>query len=211
MLKDMTLAQFGEVLGSNSPAPGGGSVAALSGMLGANLVCMVCRLTIGKKGYEAYEDEASAVLNRSDELARSLLQRIDLDTEAFNEVMAAFKLPKDTDSDKAARTRAIQHGYKSAIQSPQGIARDCLEVLRLTEKLLGRSNTNALSDLGVAGQQAFAGLVGALMNVKINLPSIKDREFVSQANREVAELFGEGEQLGKRIYSSVMKGFEQET
>lgn len=139
MLKDMTIAQFGEVLASNSPAPGGGSVAALSGMLGANLVSMVCRLTIGKQGYEAHSDEVSEVLQQSEALSQSLLRRIDLDTEAFNEVMAAFKLPKADDEQKAARTAAIQGGYKSAIQSPLGIARECVAVLQLASRLPGNT------------------------------------------------------------------------
>ena len=203
MLRDMTVAKFAEVLASNSPAPGGGSVAALSGMLGANLVVMVCRLTIGKKGYEEHEGAASAVLVEANRIGQSLLQRIDLDTEAFNEVMAGFKLPKDTDVEKAARTAAVQQGYKSAIQSPQGIARECLEVLKLAERLLGKSNTNALSDLGVAGQQAFAGLHGALMNVQINLPFIKDQDFVRSATEEAKMLLSEGKGVAGRIYSSV--------
>ncbi len=205
MLKDMTVAEFGEVLGSNSPAPGGGSVAALSGMLGASLVAMVCRLTIGKKGYEAQESEASAVLSEADRLAESLLRRIDLDTEAFNEVMAAFKLPKDTEADKAARAAAIQSGYKSAIQSPQAIARECQEVLHLAERLLGRSNTNALSDLGVAGQQAMAGVEGALMNVRINLPSIKDADFVTSANNELDGHLAASRESAQRIYEAVTR------
>ena len=204
MLKDMTVAEFGEVLGSNSPAPGGGSVAALSGMLAANLVSMVCRLTIGKKGYEAHESEASAVLSEAERLSASLLQRIDLDTQAFNEVMAAFKLPKESDGEKTARTAAIQQGYKSAIQSPQAIARECLEVLQLAARLLGRSNTNAISDLGVAGQQAIAGVEGALMNVRINLPSIKDADFVTKANEEIGGLLDESKGAADRIYKAVM-------
>lgn len=203
MLKDMTIAQFGEVLASNSPAPGGGSVAALSGMLGANLVSMVCRLTIGKQGYEAHSDEVSEVLQQSEALSQSLLRRIDLDTEAFNEVMAAFKLPKADDEQKAARTAAIQGGYKSAIQSPLGIARECVAVLQLASRLLGKSNTNALSDLGVAGQQAHAGLEGALMNVKINLPSIKDAGFVANTSEEIKTLQGRGQDLAARLYRTV--------
>jgi formiminotetrahydrofolate cyclodeaminase len=201
----MTLAQFGEVLGSNAPAPGGGSVAALSGMLGANLVSMVCRLTIGKKGYEDFEDDTSAVLGQSDRLATNLLQHIDADTEAFNEVMAAFKLPKESDDEKAARTMAIQQGYKSAIKSPQGIASECLEVLHLANRLLGSSNTNALSDLGVAAQQAFAGVEGALMNVRINLPSIKDEKFVAEVEGEIEGLLIESRELAQRIYANVTK------
>lgn len=204
MLREMSVAEFGEVLGSNSPAPGGGSVAALSGMLGANLVSMVCRLTIGKQGYEAHFEEVSAVLERSQSLSESLLRRIDLDTEAFNGVMAAFKLPKASDDEKAARSAAIQQGYKSAIQSPLGIARECLQVLHLAEKLLGKSNTNALSDLGVAGQQAIAGLEGGVMNVKINIPSIKDADFASTTTAEIANLLDDGHAIAGRIYAYVM-------
>jgi formiminotetrahydrofolate cyclodeaminase len=126
-----------------------------------------------------------------------------LDTEAFNEVMAAFKLPKETDEEKASRATAIQQGYKSAIQSPQGIARECIEVLELAEKLLGKSNTNALSDLGVAGQQAFAGLQGALMNVKINLPSIKDADFVAKSKDEIEARLSRGQELSNVIYNRV--------
>ena len=201
----MSVSEFGAVLGSNSPAPGGGSVAALSGMLGANLVSMVCHLTIGKQGYETYSKELSAVLEQSQTLSESLLQRVDLDTEAFNGVMAAFRLPKASDDEKAHRTAVIQQGYKSAIQSPMGIARECLQVLRLAEKLLGKSNTNALSDLGVASQQAFAGLEGALMNVKINIPSIRDTDFVSETTAEIAIILDEGRAIAARVYAYVIE------
>jgi methenyltetrahydrofolate cyclohydrolase len=206
VLKDMSIAEFGRILASNSPAPGGGSVAALSGMLGANLVSMVCRLTIGKQGYEAHFDEASKILVQSEALSESLLSRIDLDTAAFIGVMAAFKLPKDSAEQKAARTEAIQQGYKSAIQSPLGIAQECQQVLGLAERLLGKSNSNALSDLGVAGQQAFAGLEGALMNVKINLPSIKDEGFVSATAVEIAALLGNSQKISQHIYAEVSRG-----
>lgn len=205
MLREMSVSEFGAVLGSNSPAPGGGSVAALSGMLGANLVSMVCHLTIGKQGYETYSKELSAVLEQSQTLSESLLQRVDLDTEAFNGVMAAFRLPKASDDEKAHRTAVIQQGYKSAIQSPMGIARECLQVLRLAEKLLGKSNTNALSDLGVASQQAFAGLEGALMNVKINIPSIRDTDFVSETTAEIAIILDEGRAIAARVYAYVIE------
>ena len=205
MLKDMSITEFGRVLASNSPAPGGGSVAALSGMLGASLVSMVCRLTIGKHGYEAHSDEASEILTQSEALSESLLNRIDLDTEAFIGVMAAYKMPKESADQKAARAEAIQQGYRSAIQSPLGIAHECLQVLQLAEGLLGKSNANALSDLGVAGQQAFAGLEGALMNVKINLPSIKDEGFVSAAAGDIAALLNDGQEISRRIYAEVSR------
>jgi methenyltetrahydrofolate cyclohydrolase len=206
LLKNMSIAEFGRVLASSSPAPGGGSVAALSGMVSANLVSMVCRLTIGKQGYEAHSDEASEVLAQAESLSESLLNRIDLDTEAFTGVMTAFKMPKESADQKTARTEAIQRGYKSAIQSPLGIAHECLRVLQLAARLLGKSNANTLSDLGVAGQQAFAGLEGALMNVKINLPSIKDEGFVRAAARDVATLLHDGQVVSRRIYAEVSRG-----
>src|SRR3546814_14542525 len=94
--------------------------------------------------------------------------------------ISAFKMPKASDEEKKARGAAIQKGYQEAIQSPLGIARECVAVLQLTSKLLGKSNTNALSDLGVSAQQADAGLEGAIMNVRINLPSIKDAGIVDR-------------------------------
>ena len=111
---------------------------ALSIMLGSNLVSMVCRLTIGQQGYEA-SGEVSEVLQQSEALSQNLLRHIDVDAKAFNEVMAAFKLPKADDEQKAARTAAIQGGYKSAIQSPLGIARECVAVLQLASRLPGNT------------------------------------------------------------------------
>ena len=203
MLVKLSVEEFSRVLGSNSPAPGGGSVAALSGALGANLVSMVCSLSIGKKDYESFDNELAEALKLSQTLSEGLLKRIDLDTEAFNSVMAAFKMTKQTEEEKKSRSAAIQAGFKEAVQSPLGIARECLDVLRLTNKLLGKSNTNVLSDLGVASLQAYAGLEGAIMNVKINIPSIKDTNFVSKTSLEVSALLEEGTRVGNNIYQYV--------
>ena len=203
MLVKLPVEEFSRVLGSNSPAPGGGSVAALSGALGANLVSMVCSLSIGKKDYESFDNELAEALKLAQTLSEGLLKRVDLDAEAFNSVMAAFKMTKQTEEEKKSRTEAIQAGFKEAVQSPLGIARECLDVLRLANKLLGKSNTNALSDLGVASLQAYAGLEGAIMNVKINIPSIKDTNFVSETSLEVSALLEEGTRVGNNIYQYV--------
>lgn len=203
MLVKLPVEEFSRVLGSNSPAPGGGSVAALSGALGANLVSMVCRLSIGKKDYESFGNELAEALKLAQALSEGLLKRVDLDTEAFNSVMAAFKMAKETGEERQSRTQAIQAGFKAAVQSPLGIARECLDVLRLANKLLGKSNTNALSDLGVASLQAYAGLEGAIMNVKINIPSIKDTNFVSETSLEVSALLEEGASVGNDTYQYV--------
>jgi formiminotetrahydrofolate cyclodeaminase len=203
MLVKMSIEEFSRVLASNAPAPGGGSVAALSGALGADLVAMVCNLSLGKESYEAFQDQISAALDKAQGLSKSLLESVDRDTEAFNGVMAAFKMPKGTEEEKSARREAIQRGYKDAIQSPLGIARRCLEVLELAESLLGKSNTNALSDLGVASQQAYAGLEGAVMNVKINIPSIKDEKFVAETRSEISSLLQKGSKVSQNVYKYV--------
>jgi formiminotetrahydrofolate cyclodeaminase len=195
----MSLREFNQVLGSKAPAPGGGSVAALSGSLGAELVSMVCNLTIGREGHESFAVDLTAALAKARSLADSLLERVDLDTQAFNEVMAAFKLPKQTADEQAARKEAIQKGYKKAIQSPLGIARECVAVLDLAAGLLGKTNPNALSDLGVAAQQAYAGLEGAIMNVKINIPSIKDEGFVKSTRDDIAALLEDGQGLARKV------------
>ncbi len=203
MLVELSIREFSNVLASEAPAPGGGSVAALSGALGADLVAMVCRLSIGKPDFEPFRSELAATLDRAQALSKSLLDRVDRDTLAFNGVMAAFKLPKATDEEKKIRAEAIQKGYREAVQSPLGIARECLEVLNLAARLPGKSNANALSDLGVASQQAYAGLEGAVMNVKINLPSIKDEEFKTKIAAEVASLLAEGRKLRDELYRYV--------
>ncbi len=205
MLVKSSIEEFSRVLGSSAPAPGGGSVAALSGALGANLVSMVCNLSIGKNEYKDFEDVLKKILDKSQFLAKSLLERVDLDTEAFNSVMAAYKMPKETEEEKNKRVEAIQAGYKKAVQSPLAIAVECLEVLRIAEQLLGKFNTNALSDLGVGVRQAHAGLEGAVMNVKINLPSIKDQQFVSEISAKIAALLEEGNKLNDKIYRFVQE------
>ena len=203
MLVDLSVEEFSQVLGSDSPAPGGGSVAALSGTLGADLVSMVCRLSISKKGLESFESELEEIFDNAQALSKSLLKRIDLDTEAFNGVMAGFKMPKETDDEKAARRDAVQVAYKEAVQSPLGIARECLAVLRLAENLGGKSNPNTLSDLGVASQQAYAGLAGAIMNVNINLPSIKDRDFVDATLSETSTFLEDGGKIRDAVHKYV--------
>jgi formiminotetrahydrofolate cyclodeaminase len=124
--------------------------------------------------------------------------------------MAAFKMAKQTEDEKKARSGAIQTGFKQAVQSPLGIARECLEVLKLTKNLLGKSNSSALSDLGVASLQAYAGLEGAIMNVKINIPSIRDENFTTDTSREISALLEEGDRIRQFIYQYVAEKLAQE-
>jgi formiminotetrahydrofolate cyclodeaminase len=203
MLVKFTVDEFNKILGSSSPAPGGGSVSALSGALGAELVSMVCNLSLGKSDLTDWQPQLNDTLNRVQALAASLLKRVDLDTEAFNEVMAAFKMHKGTEEEKKARSAAILAGYQKAVQSPLGIAGECLDVLRLADQLIGRFNPNAMSDFGVAALEALAGLEGAVMNVRINLPSIKDEKFGAETRAKVANMVIEGRALKDKIYDYV--------
>ena len=188
MLIDLTVTDFLDELASDSPAPGGGSVAALNGALGAGLIAMVARLTIGKKGYDAVQSLMEETRDGADRLKQRLTELVDEDTQAFNAVMAAFKLPKETDEDKAARSAAIQAGYQQAIHTPMETAESCLAVLELAAAIAGKGNANAASDLGVAAQVAYAGVEGAVMNVKINLPAIKDETWKQAQSDATADI-----------------------
>jgi formiminotetrahydrofolate cyclodeaminase len=188
ILTDMKLKTFLDELASNSPAPGGGSVAALSGALGAALSSMVCNLTIGKENYETVQTDMKNVLKRSEQLRKELTMLIDKDTEAFNEVMKALKMPKDTDEQKEKRRQALQKGYKNAAQVPLETARICEKILEVAAIAAEKGNKNSLSDAAVSALMAHAGVEAAALNVKINLSSIKDTEFVQKISSELREL-----------------------
>lgn len=203
MLTEMTLEEFNATLGSDAPAPGGGSVAALSGSLGAELISMCCNLSKGKKDLEVHRAVIDETLSDLESLRINLLKRVDADTDAFTEVMDAFKMPKNTEEQIEARRQAIQDGYKSAIDSPMTTARQCVDVLRTAAVLPGKFNTNAMSDFGVSVLMAHAGLEGAIMNVRINLPVVKDASFVAETEVEAAALLAEGTAIKDGLYEYV--------
>lgn len=203
LLTDMSVKQFVEKLASDAPAPGGGSAAALSGALGAGLVSMVCRLTVGKEKYAEFEGLAQTTLKKSDALMHSLLEGIQKDTNAFDGVMEAFGMPKATEEQKAARSAAIQAAYRVAIASPEATAKDCLEVIRLAFALLNKSNANAASDLSVGAMQAYAGLKGALDNVQINLPAMKDTAYVAEKKAWMSQIDKEASELLLAVQTGV--------
>jgi formiminotetrahydrofolate cyclodeaminase len=188
----LTLDSFAQELASNSPAPGGGSVAALSSSLAASLASMVFSLTVGKKAYLAYDEEIKNKIDKNIIVAGVLkdefLLLMDEDTAAFNEVMAAFKLPKETDEEKAVRSEQIQEGYKKATLVPLKVAEKTMDIFELLEFAVEYGNANALSDAGVGALIALTGLEGAILNVKINIPSIKDAEFVNNVSKKCEEL-----------------------
>ena len=204
-LVDLSLTEFAQVLGSDAPAPGGGSAAALSAANGISLTKMVCELTLGKKKYAEFEAEIAQVHAESARLQESLLAAIDKDTEAFNLVSAVFDMPKETEEDKAARREAMQQALKEATQSPYGMMEDILTALQTTQKAVGKSNTNAASDLGVAALNLKAGLQGAWLNVLINLSGVKDEAFVADYRSKGEGLLQKGCSLADEIYQEILK------
>jgi methenyltetrahydrofolate cyclohydrolase len=187
-LTKMNIKTFLDELASNSPAPGGGSVAALSGALAAALTSMVCNLTIGKQGYESVETEIQEVLQKSESLRKHLTELIEKDTDAFNDVMTALKMPKETDEEKKIRQSTMQTSFKHAAQIPLETARTCTQVFDIAHIIAEKGNKNSISDAAVAVLMAQAGVQAAVMNVRINLNSIKDTEFVSRVSSEVDKL-----------------------
>jgi formiminotetrahydrofolate cyclodeaminase len=192
-------------LASAEPAPGGGTVAALSGALAASLVAMVCRLTIGKKGYEAVSVEMQAILPRAQVLQRELMDKMQADTDAYTRVMGTYKLPKITEDEKTARTRAIQAALQHASDVPMQVAEQCVQVLALARVAAEKGNKNAASDGGVGALMAEAGARGAAFNVTINLASITDESFVQDRRARVAAILAEAERAKDEILGIVEK------
>jgi glutamate formiminotransferase/formiminotetrahydrofolate cyclodeaminase len=187
-LVSMTVERFVDEVSSSSPAPGGGSVAALAGSLGAALAAMVANLTVGKKGYEAAWASSSALAERAQALKAALLRAVDDDTKAFDDVLAAMRLPKGSDAEKAARSAAIAAAYEKATSVPLATARLCLEAIVLAEEAARTGNRNSASDAGVGALLAKAGLESAILNVRINLPSVREGAFKAATVAEISEL-----------------------
>ncbi len=196
MLVEKKLTDFLEDLASDLPAPGGGGAAALAGAMGACLISMVARLTIGKKGYEAVEVQMRDILRRSDQLYEHLTVQIDEDAAAFNEVIAALQLPKANEAEANIRTEAMQNSFRRAAEVPYKAAVNCKEVLDLAAEIASGCNTNVSSDVGVAAELAWAGLQSSLLNVKINLPYLKDEEYVLSIRRQL-EILNESARTAK--------------
>jgi len=195
-------------LASSSPAPGGGSVAALIGACGAGLVSMVCNLTIGKEKYSDVEDEIKKVLRSSEKLRNELIKLIDDDTNAFNDVMKAFKMPKETAEEKKTRSDAIQIGYQKAAQVPLNTAQTCEKILDFALVVAEKGNQNSITDAGVAAIMAQAGVESALYNVEINLGSIKDESFVSEVSSEIISLKKDSKEKTGKVCTIVQEALK---
>lgn len=197
------LQQFLDNLAADSATPGGGGVAALNGAMGAALVSMVCRLTIGRKKYAVVDAEMQQTLQKSEALRAQLTALLAEDVAAFDAVMAAFGLPKSTGDEKTARRAAIQLALKEATRVPLETARACAEVITLAKFVARQGNTNAASDAGSAAQSALAGLKSAALNVYINLGSIHDKAFVAETSAQMDAVFATAPALADEIYAGV--------
>jgi len=203
MLIDKNVRVFLEELASRAPVPGGGSVAALSASLASALTEMVANLTIGRKGFEEVEEEMKKISQESSNYREKFLKNIDKDAEAFDKVMGAFKLPKNTPEEIENRKQIIQKEFKNAALVPLEVAKDAVKLMEFTSKVVEKGNKNAISDGAVATMMARTAVLGALYNVKINLQSIKDENFVSRISKQVHELELKAIEEEKKILSKV--------
>ena len=206
-LIDMTLKEFFTELASSSPAPGGGSAACVAGAMGAALASMVANLTIGKEKYKEVEELFNEKKNQAQALMADLTTLIDRDANAFSGVIEAFKMPKETEEQKKARSAKIQEEYKKAASVPLETCRKCRGIIDLILEMGTKGNKNAVSDIAVGALCALTGLKSAALNVEINLPAIKDEEFVQKTRDELNKLLEGVEEKVNKLVEEVRKNF----
>jgi glutamate formiminotransferase/formiminotetrahydrofolate cyclodeaminase len=206
-LMAMSVTKFVDEVSTESPAPGGGSVAALMGSLAAALATMVANLTVGKKGYEAAWPALAELAEAGQTVKARLVRAVDEDTDAFNRVMDAMRLPKGTPEQNAARHRAIEDANKTAAEVPLQTARWCLEAIRLADGAARHGNRNSASDAGVAALAGRAGVEGAVLNVLINLGSIRDEAFKARCAAECAALTNDARTACDAVQAHVVSSF----
>ena len=179
-LINMNLATFADETASESPAPGGGSISAYVGSLGVSLATMVANLSSHKKGWDNRWQEFSIWAEKGQSLKDQLINLVDADTKAFNEIMSAFNLPKSTDEEKKKRTQCIQEATKYAIEVPFKVMQLSFESMDLIKTMAMEGNPNSVSDAGVGALCARSAVIGAFMNVRINASGLDDKKFVDE-------------------------------
>ncbi|MGH6737134.1 MAG: methenyltetrahydrofolate cyclohydrolase [Methyloceanibacter sp.] len=204
-IKNTAIETFLDALASNQATPGGGSAAAIVGAMGAALVSMVCNLTIGKKKYADVEAEMKEVLAKAEDLRHRLTGMIQDDVKAFDTVMGAYGMPKETDADKAKRDQAIQVALKEATEVPVRCCRLAREVIDLALRASEKGNLNVISDAGVGVLAAYAALRSAALNVFINTKMIADKSFVDAKLKELDGLLAGAEAATEKAYG-IVKG-----
>ncbi|MBW2455914.1 MAG: glutamate formimidoyltransferase [Deltaproteobacteria bacterium] len=200
---------FVDEVSRESPAPGGGSVAALCGAIGAALASMVSNLTISKVGFEEVWDRLNEMATHSQEIQERLIRSVDTDTDAFNSVLAAQRLPKKTPEEKKVRLAAVQEGYKAASRVPLQTARLCFEAIGIAAEVAKKGNPPSVSDAGVAALIACTGVEGAVYNVRINLPAIKDAAFKAEMNQDLDQLVADARTLRDEVDAYVLEQIKE--
>ena len=185
-LASLSVEGFAAALASEAPAPGGGSAAAAGGANGAGLLAMVVRLTLGKEKYKAAWEELAPLVDRLDDARRKLLELIDEDTKAFDGILAARRLPKETEADKAARQKAIDAANVLATAVPMQTAFFAHEALKTAPLVLEKGNPNAASDAWAGALASWAAVLAALANVRINLPGVPDADLAHGFREDAA-------------------------
>jgi glutamate formiminotransferase/formiminotetrahydrofolate cyclodeaminase len=204
-LVNKKVAEFVDEVSRDTPAPGGGSIAALAGSLGAALAAMVANLSIGKPEFDSKYEELNSLAEKAQAIKNQLLAAVDEDTQAFNAVLEAMRLPKDSPEQQAARREAMEAGYKHATQVPLRTAQLCREALELCLAAAKAGNTAMMSDAGVGALVAYAGVKGAVYNVRINLPHIKDKNFAEEIKVQLAMLLREAKEVSEAVEREVEK------
>lgn len=201
--QEMSLTNFSEVLASGAPTPGGGCASALSGALAAGLAAMVARTTAASKKFADRAEQMNQVAIEADRLRGEFLALVDEDARAFDQVMAAFRMPKETPEQQAARSQAIQHAYRAAVEPPMRVCTRSLRVLELAAQVAEQGNPSAASDAGVSALLAATALEGGALNVQINLGSIKDEAFRNTQSERVRAAQAEGQALRDKVLTTV--------
>jgi len=202
-IKDKSIENFLNELASRSATPGGGSVAALMGAQSAALTSMVCNLTIGKPKYIEVDTQMQALLAKSEALRTSLTEMIKADVDVFDRLMLAYGLPKETDEEKAARSKQIQIVLKAATLVPLACAKACAEAIELSQEAAEKGSVHVISDAGAGAMSAYAGLKSAALNVYINTASLQDRAFADAQLIELESILSDAEVKVDNIYQVV--------
>ena len=199
MLVDLTIKGFLAETAGSAPVPGGGSISALNGAIATALTEMVANLTIGKKKYADVEGQMRTIATEAAIIRERLIRDIDRDSEAYDRVFAAFKLPQETEEEKAERSRVIQDATKQAAMVPMEVAEEIASVMETIIYVAHKGNRNAVTDACVAMMTARTCVLGALLNVRINLTSIKDEAFVKRMSEKADFLESEAIRIEKKL------------
>lgn len=209
MYLDKPLKDYLDRLAAGTPSPGGGSAAALAGALAAALTCMVANFTVGREKFRTVEGRVREILTRAEEIRQDLTRLVEKDTEVYDEVSAAYRLPRQTDEEKERRREAIDRALRNATQVPLEVARYSREILLLNQELAEIGNPNLISDVGVAGILARDAFQTAVLNIEINLANLSDIGY----RKEIRHLFqpwmeeinGVTEEICKQVIGVIRK------